>query len=61
MGDLTALILVGVLAFVAAGAGFAVVQPRRFTDRDADGAPDPWPEETARARDHDAWGRKDQS
>jgi hypothetical protein len=61
MSTISALILVGVLAFVAAGAGFAVVQPRRFTDRDADGAPDPSPEEMSKARDDDAWRRKDQS
>lgn len=55
MDMMTALILVGVIAMVAAGAGFAFVQPRRFTDRDADGAPDATPEEIAHARADDAW------
>lgn len=55
MSSLTTLILIGVLAFVAAGAGFAFVQPRRFTDRDADGAPDPTAEESVRTREDDAW------
>lgn len=58
MSNLTALILIGVVALVAAGAGFAFVQPRRFTDRDADGAPDPSPEEIAKARQEDAWERE---
>ena len=40
MSQLTGLFLFGALAFVVAGAGFALVQPRRFTDRDADGEPD---------------------
>lgn len=57
MSNMTALILIGVLAFVVAGAGFAFVQPRRFTDRDADGAPDATPEEIAKAREDDAWKR----
>ena len=59
MSNLTALILVGLVAFVAAGAGFTFVQPRRFTDQDADGAPDPSPEEMVRASEDDEWGRKD--
>ncbi|MEG0819643.1 MULTISPECIES: hypothetical protein [unclassified Brevundimonas] len=57
MDTMTALILVGVVAMILAGAGFAFVQPRRFTDRDADGAPDATPEEIAQARADDAWGR----
>ncbi|MFZ4164352.1 hypothetical protein [Brevundimonas sp. NPDC058933] len=59
MNTLTALILIGVLALLAAGAGFAFVQPRRFEDKDDDGAPDPTPEDIARAREDDAWGRGD--
>ena len=43
MDQLSTLILIGALAFVVAGAGFAFVQPRRFTDRDADGEPDGLP------------------
>ncbi|MND81042.1 hypothetical protein D3C87_1804640 [compost metagenome] len=58
MDTMTALILVGVVAMILAGAGFAFVQPRRFTDRDADGAPDATPEEIAQARADDAWGHE---
>ena len=59
MDTMTALILTGVAAMILAGAGFALVQPRRFTDRDADGAPDATPDEIAQARADDAWGRRD--
>ena len=55
MDGLTVLILIGVLAFVVAGAGFAFAQPRRFIDKDADGAPDATPEEIAKAQADDAW------
>ena len=55
MDSFTALVLIGVLAFVVAGAGFAFVQPRRFTDKDADGAPDATSEEIAKAQDDDGW------
>lgn len=58
MSQLTALILIGALAFVAAGAGFAFVQPRRFIDRDADGEPDATPAEIERTREDDGWNRK---
>jgi len=51
MNMMTTLILIGVLAMIVAGAGFAFVQPRRFTDDDADGAPDG--AKTAEA--NDAW------
>lgn len=61
MDTTTALILVGLVAMVLAGAGFALVQPRRFTDADADGAPDATPEEIAQARADDEWGRRDQA
>lgn len=57
MSALTALILIGALAFVVAGAGFAFVQPRRFTDRDSDGEPDATPAEIERAREDDGWNR----
>lgn len=59
MTDIQALILVGVMALVVAGAGFSVVQPRRYSDRDADGEPDLSPEEAARAREKDAAERGD--
>ena len=55
MTSSTVLILIGVLAFIVAGAGFAFAQPRRFVDRDADGAPDATPEEIAHAQEEDAW------
>ncbi|HEY1072353.1 hypothetical protein [Brevundimonas sp.] len=55
-----ALLLVGALAFVVAGAGFAFVQPRRFTDRDADGEPDATPAEIEGARKDDGWNRGDE-
>lgn len=55
MDGLTVLILIGVLAFVVAGAGIAFAQPRRFTDKDADGAPDATAEEVAKAQADDGW------
>lgn len=61
MDTMTALILTGVVAMILAGAGFAFIQPRRFTDRDADGAPDATPDEIAQASADDAWGRRDQA
>jgi len=57
----TALILIGALALVAAGAGFAFVQPRRFTDRDADGEPDATPAQIEKAREDDGWNHRDES
>lgn len=59
MSMMTALILIGVVALVAAGAGFAFVQPRRFTDRDADGEPDATAVEIAETLAHDAWEDQD--
>lgn len=59
MSTMTALILIGVAAMVAAGAGFAFVQSRRFTDRDADGEPDAIAEEIAETLEHDAWQDQD--
>ncbi len=55
MNSMTALILIGALAFVVAGAGFALVQPRRFTDRDADGEPDATLSEIEKTREDDGW------
>ena len=59
MTDMQVLVLAGVIALVVAGAGFSVVMPRRFTDRDADGEPDLSPDEAARARERDAAERGD--
>jgi hypothetical protein len=58
MDQLSTLILIGALAFVVAGAGFAFVQPRRFTDRDADGEPDAAPPEVDRTQNDDDWNRR---
>ena len=58
MSQLTVLILIGALAFVAAGAGFVFVQPRRFTDRDADGEPDATLSQIEKAREDDGWNRE---
>lgn len=58
MSQLTVLFLIGALAFVAAGAGFAFVQPRRFTDRDADGEPDATLAEIEKTREDDEWNRR---
>ncbi|MFE9083676.1 hypothetical protein ACQKKG_02690 [Brevundimonas sp. NPDC003935] len=58
MDQLSTLILIGALAFVVAGAGFAFVQPRRFTDRDADGEPDATSVEVDRAHKDDGWNRR---
>ena len=58
MSQLTILFLIGALAFVVAGAGFALVQPRRFTDRDADGEPDATLAEIEKTREDDAWNRR---
>ena len=58
MSQLTVLFLIGALAFVAAGAGFAFVQPRRFTDRDADEEPDATLAEIEKTREDDEWNRR---
>ena len=58
MSQLTVLFLIGALAFVVAGAGFALVQPRRFPDRDADGEPDATLAEIEKTREDDAWNRR---
>lgn len=58
MSQISTLILIGALAFVVAGAGFAFVQPRRFTDQDADGEPDATSVERDRAHKDDGWNRR---